>query len=63
MILLGMDLGPHWAFIVTAYALMILVVAGLIGWVIVDHRVQVKTLADLESRGLRRRSNRSGGGA
>jgi heme exporter protein D len=60
MILLGMDLGPHWAFIVTAYALMIVIVAGLIGWVLVDHRLQVRTLTDLEARGLRRRSNRGG---
>jgi heme exporter protein D len=63
MVLFGMDLGPHWAFIVTAYALMILVVAGLIAWVVVDHRIQARTLADLETRGLRRRSRRGGEGA
>ena len=56
MIILGMDLGQHWAFIVTSYLLAILVVAGLIAWVIADHRVQTSTLSDLEARGLRRRS-------
>ena len=56
MTILGMDLGTHWAFIVASYALAILVVAGLIGWVILDHKVQTATLADLEARGLRRRS-------
>ena len=56
MIILGMDLGTHWAFIVTSYLLAIVVVAGLIAWVIADHRIQAGTLADLEARGLRRRS-------
>ena len=56
MIILGMDLGPHWSFIVTCYVLAILVVAGLIAWVVADHRSQTRTLADLEARGLRRRS-------
>lgn len=56
MIILGMDLGTHWAFIVTSYLLAIVVVAALIGWVILDHRVQSATLAELEARGLRRRS-------
>ncbi|MDQ0468264.1 heme exporter protein CcmD [Labrys wisconsinensis] len=63
MVLFGMDLGPHWAFIVAAYAVMILVVAALIAWVLVDHRIQARTLADLEERGLTRRSGRRREGA
>jgi heme exporter protein D len=59
MVLLGMDLGTHWAFIIWAYALAVVVVAGLIVWVVTDYKVQRQTLADLEARGLRRRS-RSG---
>jgi heme exporter protein D len=54
-----MDLGTHWAFIVWAYVLAIVVVAGLIVWVVTDYKVQRQTLSDLEARGLRRRS-RSG---
>ena len=56
MVILGMDLGTHWAFIVWAYALAIIVVASLIFWVLADYRQQRKTLTELEARGLRRRS-------
>jgi heme exporter protein D len=54
-----MDLGPHADFIVGAYAFATLVVAGMIGWVVADHRRQTRRLADLEARGLTRRSERS----
>jgi heme exporter protein D len=55
-----MDLGPHSAFIVTAYAVTVLVVAGLIAWVLLDHRAQRRILNDLEMRGVTRRSDRAG---
>jgi heme exporter protein D len=51
-----MNLGPHAFFILAAYAATGLVVALLILRAIVDHRAQVKALAELESRGARRRS-------
>jgi heme exporter protein D len=51
-----MNLGPHAAFILAAYAAAIVVVAGLIGWVIVDFRAQKRVLGDLEARGVTRRS-------
>ena len=51
-----MALGPHAAFIVAAYAVATLVVAGLIAWVVFDHRAQARALADLDARGVRRRS-------
>jgi heme exporter protein D len=51
-----MNLGPHAAFIVAAYAATIVVVAGLIGWVIVDYRAQKRVLGDLEAHGVTRRS-------
>jgi heme exporter protein D len=54
-----MDLGPHAAFIVSAYAFALLVVATMIGWIVVDHRQQTRQLADLEARGVTRRSERS----
>ncbi len=55
-----MDLGPHSAFIVTAYAAAALVVAALIGWVSFDYRAQKQVLDDLEARGVTRRSDRTG---
>jgi heme exporter protein D len=51
-----MDLGPHAAFIIAAYVAAIAVVAGLIGWVIVDFRAQKRVLGDLEAHGVARRS-------
>jgi heme exporter protein D len=49
----------HAAFILAAYAVAVAIVAGLIAWVVVDHRAQRRLLADLELRGLRRRSERA----
>ena len=52
-----MDLGPHAVFIIAAYATAALVVIGLIVWVLVDYEAQRRLLADLESRGITRRSH------
>ena len=54
-----MDLGPHAAFIVGAYAVAILIVAALISWVLIDNRRQRQILSDLETKGITRRSERS----
>ncbi len=54
-----MDLGPHAAFIVASYAGMALVLAGLILWLVADGRRQQRALADLEARGVTRRSRSS----
>ena len=54
-----MDLGPHAAFIVGAYAFALLIVAALIGWVLIDNRRQRQILSDLEAKGITRRSERS----
>ena len=54
-----MDLGPHAAYIWTAYAVVALGLAGLLAWLIVDGRRQQRLVDDLEARGLRRRSRRS----
>ena len=51
-------LGPHAAFIIAAYAAALAVVAMLIGWVLADHAAQRRLLADLEARGLTRRSDK-----
>jgi len=53
------DLGTHAAFIVAAYAVAVLVVGGMIVWVIADHRAQTRLLAELEARGVTRRSARA----
>ncbi len=51
-----MNLGPHAAFILAAYAAAIVVIAGLVGWVIADFRAQKRVLGDLEAHGVTRRS-------
>jgi heme exporter protein D len=51
-------LGPHAAFIVAAYGAALAVVIGLISWVIADHAAQRRLLADLEARGVTRRSDK-----
>ena len=53
-----MDLGPHAAFIIAAYVTAALVVLGLIAWVLADHAAQRRLLADLEARGVTRRSEK-----
>jgi heme exporter protein D len=53
---LALHLGPHASFIVAAYAAAIIVVAGLIGWVVIDFRAQKRLLGELEARGVTRRS-------
>ena len=51
-----MELGPHAATIVLCYDAVAMVLALLIGWLIRDGRRLERTLADLEARGVRRRS-------
>ena len=49
-----MNLGPHAVFILAAYAVTGLVIAGLILRAALDHRAQLRALADLEARGVGR---------
>ena len=58
-----MNLGPHAAFIVIAYAAAIAIVGGLIVWVVLDRRHLTRMLAALEAQGLTRRSGRANGEA
>ncbi len=53
------DLGPHAGFIVAAYALALVLVAGLLAWIVLDYRRQRRLLAELEARGARRRARRA----
>ncbi len=51
-----MDTASHMVFIVASYAAAVIVVGGLIAWVMLDYRAQRRKLAELEMRGLTRRS-------
>lgn len=46
----------HFAYVTAAYAVTVLALAGLAGWILIDQRSQKKALNDLERRGVRRRS-------
>jgi heme exporter protein D len=51
-----MDLGSHAGFIIASYLVVAVVVAILIVWVTVDYFTQKRALAELERRGITRRS-------
>jgi heme exporter protein D len=55
------DLGPHGMFIVAAYGVAFLAVAALAGYIVADDRKQRSLLAELERRGIRRRSAKPAG--
>jgi len=50
------DLGPHAVFILAAYGVTFVAVAALAFFIVEDDRKQRRLLADLERRGIRRRS-------
>jgi heme exporter protein D len=52
-----MDLGPHAAFIWAAYAITVVVLAGMIGWLVLDGRAQQRRLESFAKRGVTRRSD------
>ena len=51
-----MEAVNHLPFIVGSYAAACVVIGALIAWVAVDFRAQRRALADLEMRGVARRS-------
>jgi heme exporter protein CcmD len=51
-----MEAATHTGFIVTAYAFAFGVIGGLTAWVLADYRAQLRKLAELEKRGVARRS-------
>jgi heme exporter protein D len=59
MSFLGIDLGPHAAFIIASYAVGLVVIVSLIVWVTQDYRTQRRRLVALEERGVTRRSQRA----
>ena len=48
----------HIEFIVAAYGAGVVVVVALIAWVMLDYRLQRRILAELETKGISRRSAR-----
>jgi heme exporter protein D len=50
------ELTYHGGFILAAYAVTVLILAGMFLWIILDGRAQKRRLAELEARGIRRRS-------
>jgi heme exporter protein D len=53
------DLGPHAVFIWSAYALTFAAIAVLTVSILINDRHQRETLAELERRGIKRRSARA----
>lgn len=50
------DLGPHAIYIISSYAGVTVVTLGLITWVLLNSKKQQARLADLDARGIKRRS-------
>jgi heme exporter protein D len=52
-----MNLGPHAFFILASYAVAALVFFGLIAWLVTTGRRHRRTIAVMEARGVKRRSD------
>ena len=50
------EAGIHQGFILAAYLLAAVVLIGMVVWIVLDGRSQRARLAELEARGVRRRS-------
>jgi heme exporter protein D len=53
-----MQATAHIGFIVAAYSAGVVVIVALIAWVMLDYRLQRRILAELETKGVSRRSAR-----
>ncbi|MEZ2331636.1 heme exporter protein CcmD [Mesorhizobium sp. RCC_202] len=53
-------MSAHAVFVTAAYAITAIVLAGLIGWILLDQRARKRELAALEAAGVRRRSDKAG---
>ena len=53
-----MQTTTHIGFIVAAYSAGVVVIVALIAWVMLDYRLQLRILAELETKGVSRRSAR-----
>jgi heme exporter protein D len=52
-----MNLGPHAAFILSAYGAAVAIVAVLVSWILIDRYRLRRTIEDLEAHGISRRSD------
>jgi len=48
--------GQYSAFIVPSYMITALVIAALAGWIMITYRQRRREIAELEARGIKRRS-------
>jgi len=53
----------HALYVTAAYGITAVVLAGLIGWILLDQRARKRELAELEAAGVRRRSDKASTGA
>ncbi|PHP68560.1 heme exporter protein CcmD [Zhengella mangrovi] len=51
-------MGHHAAYVFAAYAMTVVALGGLAAWIILDMRARRRELAELEARGVRRRSDK-----
>lgn len=52
-------MSTHDLYVTAAYAITAIVLAGLIGWILLDQRARRRELAELEAAGIRRRSDKT----
>jgi heme exporter protein D len=53
-------MSAHALYVTAAYGITAIVLAGLIGWILLDQRARKRELAELEAAGVRRRSDKTG---
>lgn len=53
--------GPYGFYIAASYLLAALAIGGLVAWIAADRRALSRAMAELEARGVRRRSDRAPG--
>lgn len=52
-------MSTHDWYVAAAYGLTAVIIAGMIGWILLDQHARRRELAELEAQGLRRRSDRT----
>jgi heme exporter protein D len=52
-------MSAHALYVTAAYGITAIVLAGLIGWILLDQRARKRELAELEAAGVRRRSDKA----
>ncbi|OBQ86300.1 heme exporter protein CcmD [Mesorhizobium sp. WSM3873] len=53
-------MSAHALYVAAAYAISVIVLVGLIGWILLDQRARKRELAALDAAGVRRRSDKAG---